>query len=177
MDRDISNGLCSEYLRGLIRVYNLCGIKQERAWDLLYDVIFLDPVMTRNCSQIQPGWQTSRSRCSPSREWCVAFPSYMGQKFDKTLYLMKHWRFDIPRALGNQVDCLHLQARSSGKVKHTGEHFSWYGSDDPRAKLKLASCRQYKPGNCLAGRPLNRDEIIDDDNDDENWAEQEVSSG
>jgi hypothetical protein len=64
-----------------------------------------------------------------------------------------------------------------GKVKHTGEHFCWYGSDDLRAKIELPSCRQYKPGDFLAVRPLNWDEIIDEDHDDEDWADPGGPSG
>jgi hypothetical protein len=57
-----------------------------------------------------------------------------------------------------------------GTVECTSEHFSWYGSDDPRAKIEPPSCRQYKPDDLLAFRPLNLDGIIDEDDDDENWA-------
>jgi len=84
---------------------------------------------------------------------------------------MNNWRCNNPRTFGNQINCSNLQTTSSGKVKRTGEHFSWYGSDDLRAKIEPPSCRQYKPGNLLAVRPLNWDEIIDDDDNDENWAD------
>jgi hypothetical protein len=69
------------------------------------------------------------------------------------------------------------ETTSSGKVKHTGERFSWYGSDDLRAKIEPPSCRQYKPGDFLAVRSLNCDEIIDEDDDDENWADPRAPSG
>jgi hypothetical protein len=39
----------------------------------------------------------------------------------------------------------------------------------------MPSCREYKPGNILAGDPLNWDEIINKDNDhDEKWADPRV---
>jgi hypothetical protein len=91
--------------------------------------------------------------------------------FDKARDQKKNWRWDNPRAFGNQVDRSNLQTTSSGKVKHPGECFSWYGSDDLRAKIELPSRRQYKPGDFLAVRPLNWDEIIDEDDDDDNWAD------
>jgi len=94
----------------------------------------------------------------------------MGQMFDKTRNQMNNWRWDNPRAFGDQVDCSNPQTTSLGKVKRTGERFCWYGSDDPRAKIEPPSCRQYKPGNFLAVRPLNWDEIINED-DDDNWAD------
>jgi hypothetical protein len=46
---------------------------------------------------------------------------------------------------------------------------SWYGRDVLRAKIEPQSCRQYKSGDFLAIRPLNWDEIIDEDDDDDNW--------
>jgi len=177
LDRDRIMGFISEHICGLIRIYNVSGIKDERAWDLFYDTIFLDPVTTRNFSQFQLMWPHIRSRSSPFREWWAAFRSYMGQMFDKTRDQMNHWRWDNPHAFGDQVDRSNRQTTSSGKVKHTGEHFSWYDSDDLRAKIEPPSCRQYKPGDFLAVRPLNWDEIIDEDDDEEIWADPGAPSG
>jgi hypothetical protein len=101
----------------------------------------------------------------------------MGQMFDKTRDQMNNWRWDNPHAFGDQVDLSNPQTSSSGKVKCTGERFSWYSSDDLRAKIERLSCRQYKPGDFLAVRPLNWDEIIDKDDDDENWPDPGAPSG
>jgi hypothetical protein len=97
--------------------------------------------------------------------------------FDKTRDQMKNWRWDNPRAFGDQVDHSNPQTTSSGKVIRTCERFSWYGRDDLRAKIEPPSCRQYKPGDFLAVRPLNWDEIIDEDDDDDNWADPGAPSG
>jgi len=177
LDRDRIKGFISEHIPGLIRIYNVSGIKDERAWDLFYDIIFLDPVTTRHFSQFQLMCPHRRSRSSPFREWWAAFRSYMGQMFDKTRDQMTNWRLDNPHAFGDQVDRSNPQTTSSGKVRRTGERFSWYGSDDLRAKIEPPSCRQYKPGDFLAVRPLNWDEIIDKDDDDENWADPGAPSG
>jgi len=101
----------------------------------------------------------------------------MGPMFDKTRDQMNNWRWDNPHAFGDQVDRSNVQKTSSGKVKRTGERCSWYGSDDLRAKIEPPSCRQYKPGDFLAVRPLNWDEIIEEDDDDENWADPGAPSG
>jgi len=177
LDRDRMKGFISEHICGLIRIYNNCSVKDERAWDLFYDIIFLDPVTTPYFSQFQLVWLHRRSRSSPFGKWWAAVRSYMGQIFDKTHDQMNNWRWDNPHAFGDQVDRSNTQTTSSGKVKRTGERFSWYGSDDLRAKIALPSCRQYKPGNFLAVRPLDWDEIIDADDDDENWADPGVPSG
>jgi hypothetical protein len=177
LDLDRIKGFISEHIRGLIWIYNVSGIKDERAWDLFNDVIFLDPVATRHFSQFQLMWPHRRSRSSPFREWWAAFRLYMGQMFDKTRDQMHNWRWDNPLAIGDQVDRSNPQTTSLGEVKRTGERFSCYGSDDLRAQIEPPSCRQYKPGNFLAVRPLNWDEIIDKDDDDENWVDPGAPSG
>jgi hypothetical protein len=171
LDRDNMKGFISEHLRGLIRISNVCGIKDERAQDLFYAIIFLDPATTHHISQFQLMCPHCRSRSSPLREWCAAIHSYMGQIFDKTRDQMSNWSWDNPRAFGDQVDRSNPPTTSSGKVERTGERFSWYGSDDFRAKIEAPNCRQYQPGDFLAVRPLNWDEIIEYDDDDDNWAD------
>jgi hypothetical protein len=168
LDRDRRKVFISEHICGLIRIYNVCGVKDERACDLFDDIIFLDPVTTRHFSQFHLMWPHCRSRSSPLREWEAAFRSYMGQMFDKTYDQMNNWRWDNSRAFGDQVNRSNPQTTSPVKVKPTRERFSWYRSDDPRAKIEPPSCWQYKPGDFLAGRPLIWNEIIDEDDDDDN---------
>jgi len=140
LDWDRMKRFISEHIRGLIQIYNVCGVKHERAWDLFYDIIFSDPVMTRHFSQFQLMWPHRRSRSSPFWEWWAAFSSYMGQMFDKTRDQMNNWRWDNPRAFGDQADRSNPQSTSSGKVTPTGERFCLYGSDDLRAQIEPPSC-------------------------------------
>ena len=165
-----------EQIHGLIRIYNVCGVKDERALDLFYNVIILDPVTTPHISQFPVMWPHSRSRSSAFREWWAAFHSYMGKMSDETCDQINNSRWDNPRALGDQVDCSYMYTTSSEKVKCTCEHFCWYGSNDLRAKIEPQSCRQYKPGDKLATRPLNWDGIIDEDGDDDKWVDPGVLS-
>jgi len=88
--------------------------------------------------------------------------------FDKTRDQMNNRRWENPRPFGDQVDHYNPQTTSSGKVKHIGERFSWNGSDDLRAQIQPPSWWQSKPGDFLAVRPLNWDDIIHEDDDDEN---------
>jgi len=141
LDRDCIKIFISEYIRGHIRIYNVCGVKDERAWDLFYDIIFLDPVTTRHFSQFLLMWLHCRSSSSPFREWWAAFRSYIGQMFDKTRDEMNNWRWDNPCAFRDQVNRSNPQTTSLGKVKRTSERFSWYGSNDLRAKIEPPSCR------------------------------------
>jgi hypothetical protein len=64
-----------------------------------------------------------------------------------------------------------------GKVNRAGERLSCYSSDDISAKIELPSWRQYKSGNFVAVPPLNSDEIIGKDDDDDSWADPGVPSG
>jgi len=157
-----------EHVRGLIRTYDVCGVNDERAWDLFHDMIFLDPVMTCQFSQFQLMWPHRRRRSSSFQEWWAASRSYMGQMFDKTHDQMNNRRWDNPHAFGDQVDHSNRQRSSSVMVKHSGECFSWYRNVDLRAKIKPPSSWLYKPSNLLAIRRLNCAEITDEDDDDEN---------
>jgi len=150
LDRDHIKGFISEPIPGLIQIYNVCGFKDERASDLFYGIIFVDPVKTHHFSEFQLKWPHRRSRSSPFQEWWAAFGSYMGQMFDKTRNRMNHWRWDNLCAFGDQVNNSHPQTTRSEKPKRTGECFSWYGSDDLRAKIEPPSCQQYTPGDFLA---------------------------
>jgi hypothetical protein len=171
LGRDRIKGFISEHIHGLIQIYNVCGVKDERAWDLFYDIIIPDPVTNRHFSQFQLMLPHRRSRSPPFREWWAAFRSYIVQMFDTTSDQMNNWRLDNPHAVGDQVDRSNPQTSSSGKVTCTSERFSWYGSDDLRAKIEPPSCRQYNPGDFLAVRPLIWDEIIDEDDEYENWVD------
>jgi len=51
LDRDHLQGFMLEHIPGLLRINNVCGDKEQRAWDLFYDIIFLDPVTTHYLSQ------------------------------------------------------------------------------------------------------------------------------
>ena len=98
-------GFILELICGLIWIYNVSGLKDERAWNIIYDIIFVNLVTTCYFSEFQLLWQHCRSRCSPFREWWVAFRSYIGQMLDKTRNQMNNWRWDNPCAFGDQVDC------------------------------------------------------------------------
>jgi hypothetical protein len=79
--------------------------------------------------------------------------------------------------LRNQVDRGNPQRTTSGQVNRTRECISWYGNDYLREKIKPPICWQVKPGDFLAVSPQNWDEIIEEDDDDENWADPGARSG
>jgi len=176
-DRDRIQRSILEYIPGLIWIYNHCSVIDERAWDVVYDIIFLDPVTTHHFSQFQLMWPHRSSRSSPFREWWAAFHSYMGQLFDKTLDQMNNWRWDNPCAFRNQVDCSNPETTSMGKVNRPSDRLVWYGGDEPRAEIEPPSCQQYELGDFLAITPHNWDETLDEDDDDEDWADTGVPSG
>ena len=106
----------SEHIRGLIGIYNVSSIQVERAWGLLYNMIFLDPVTTRHFSHFQRMWPNWRSRCSPFREWWAGFRSHIGEMSDKISDQMNDWRWDNPRTFGDQVNRSDPHTTSTGKV-------------------------------------------------------------
>jgi len=103
LDHHSTNGMISEHIRGLIRIYNITSIKDERAWDLFCDLIILDPVMTCRFSQFQLIWPDHMSTSLAFWEWGVDFRSYMTQMFDKTNHQMNYLRRHNPCAFREHV--------------------------------------------------------------------------
>jgi hypothetical protein len=100
----------------------------------------------------------------------------MGQMFDKTRDQMNNSTWENHHTFGDQVDCVNLHTTSSRQDKRNSECSSRYGSDDISIKIELPSCRYYEPGDFMVVRPLNWDEIVDADVDDNNWADSGVPS-
>jgi hypothetical protein len=63
-----------------------------------------------------------------------------------------------------------------GKVNRAGEHFTWYGGKNIRAKMEPPSCRQYNAGDFLAIRLEFWDQIIHLDDDGDNRTNPEAPS-
>jgi len=112
LDRDSLKGLISEHIYGVIQIYNVCGVKDESAWDVFYDIIFVDPVTTRHLSQFPLMWPHHSSRSSLFREWGAAVHSYMWQMFDKSRDQMNNYRWDNARAFGDEEDLSNQQTTS-----------------------------------------------------------------
>jgi len=53
LDQDRLKGFILDHICGLIQIYTAFGIGDERAWDLFYDIMFLDPATTCHFSQFQ----------------------------------------------------------------------------------------------------------------------------
>jgi len=166
LDRELIKGFICELICRVIWRYNVCGIKDERAWDLFCDIIFLDPITTRHFSKFKLMWLHRWSRYPPLRMWWAAFHSYMGQMLDKSCDQRNYWRWDDPRALEDRVQCSNPETPSSVRVKHTCEQCSWYGSDYLSPNIEPGKCRQYMQGNFLPVRPPYWDEILGEDGDE-----------
>jgi hypothetical protein len=141
LDPDHRKEFISESIPGCTQIYKVCRIRDARALYLFYEIIFVEPVMTRHFSKFQPMWPHHRHRSSPFPEWCVAFRSYLGKMYDTTHDQMNNWRLDNHRAFGDKVDHTNLLTTCLGTVKRTGQDFSWYGYDNPLAMIELSSCR------------------------------------
>jgi hypothetical protein len=116
LNHDLVKGLISEHIHGLILIYNVCSMKDERAWDRFCNIMCLDPFTTRQFSQIHLMWPHCRSSSSPFWEWWAAVYSYFWQMFDKTGDQINNWRWDNPQALGDQVNFSKQQTTTSGQV-------------------------------------------------------------
>jgi len=78
LNRDRKKGFIWQHIPVLKRLYNACGVKDERAWDLFYDINLLDPFTTRYFSQFQLIWLHPSRTSSPFRKWWAASISDLG---------------------------------------------------------------------------------------------------
>jgi len=175
--QDHIQGFIAEHICSLIRIYTVCGVKDECAWFLFYYIIYLDPVRTCHISQFQTIWPHHWSRRSPFRKWWASFRSSLGLMYNQTRDQMHSLRWHNPHDFRNQFNRSNPQTTSLETVRCTGECYSWYSSDDIGEMIELRNCWQYKPGDVLAIGPSNRDDIIDEDDDDENLVDSGGPSG
>jgi hypothetical protein len=45
LDWDCIKGFIAEHIRGLMRIYNDCGVNDNGGWDIFNNIMFRDPVM------------------------------------------------------------------------------------------------------------------------------------
>jgi hypothetical protein len=77
LDQDCRKGFILQHLRGLIRICKVCGVNDERACDICYNIIILDPVTTSHFSQFLLMWLHHRIMSSPFLEMWAAFYLYI----------------------------------------------------------------------------------------------------
>jgi hypothetical protein len=82
---------------------------------------------------------------------------------------MNNSRWDNHCAFADQVDHIEVQTTCWGKVQLTSERDFWNGSDDLGANSALRRLHQFNPENFHQVRPVNWDELMIKDGDDENW--------
>ena len=92
LDQNHITGFILKYICWIIQIYNVCGIKHSRAWDLFHDIIILDPDTTLQFSPFQPMWPHSRSWSSPLQVWRAAFRSFRGKHLIQpmTIWMIEH---------------------------------------------------------------------------------------
>ncbi|KAF8539341.1 hypothetical protein BDD12DRAFT_838511 [Trichophaea hybrida] len=86
----------AEHIRGLIRMYAIHGVKDDGAIDLMYDILFLDPVTTRHFAQFQGMWKHRTSNQPRHMEWWIRFRAFLRDCFDKTRVQMNRYHKENP---------------------------------------------------------------------------------
>jgi hypothetical protein len=86
----------AEHIRGLIRMYAIHGVKDDGAIDLMYDILFLDPVTTRHFAQFQGMWKQRASTQPRHIEWWSGFRAFLRDCFDKTRVQMNRYHKENP---------------------------------------------------------------------------------
>jgi len=128
------------HILGFKRIQNLFGVDFEIACDVLYDIIFLDPVMSSHFSQFKTDVVTPKGQDFTLSRVVGSLPFIYGEMFDTTHNQINNWRWDNTHTLRDHVDRSNQQTLSLGNVECTGEHVSWYSSDDLLAKIEPPRC-------------------------------------
>ena len=86
----------AEHIRGLIQMYAIHGVKDDGAIDLMYDILFMDPVTTRHFRQFQGMWKQRASTQPRHIEWWSGFRAFLRDCFDKTRVQMNRYHKENP---------------------------------------------------------------------------------
>jgi hypothetical protein len=86
----------AEHIRGLIWMYAIHGVKDDGAIDLMYDILFMDPVTTRHFRQFQGMWKQRASTQPRHIEWWSGFRAFLRDCFDKTRVQMNRYHKENP---------------------------------------------------------------------------------
>ena len=74
----------AEHIQGLIWIYGLRGIKSDGLLGLLYDILFIDNIITDHFSQFQEMWTHRFSEFPEHVEWWSIFRAFVRDYFSKT---------------------------------------------------------------------------------------------
>ena len=86
----------AEHIRALIRMYAIAGIKDAGAVDLMFDIMFIDPITVRHFRQFQGMWRYRLSRQKQYKLWWDTFRAFLRDCFDKTRTQMNHYHEENP---------------------------------------------------------------------------------
>src|ERR1700730_15519113 len=81
-------------IRGLIQMYAIHGVKDDGAIDLMYDILFVDPVTTSHFRRFQGMWKQRASTQPRYIEWWSGFPAFLRDCFNKTRVQMNWYHKD-----------------------------------------------------------------------------------
>jgi hypothetical protein len=82
-------------------MYAISGMMDIRAWDLIYDILFLDPITTPHFAQFQWLWRHRLENSGDNFQWWNLFKGFLGGCFGKTQEQMNHYRADNPSQFGD----------------------------------------------------------------------------
>ena len=86
-------------------MYAIHCVKDDGAIDLMYDVLFVDPMTTRYIRQFQGMWKWQTSIQPQYIEWCSGFQSFLQDSFDNTWVQMNQYHNEYsPPCINTNTD-------------------------------------------------------------------------
>ena len=77
-------------------MYAIAGIKDAGAVDLMFDIMFIDPITVRHFRQFQGIWRYHLLRQKQYKLWWDTFRAFLRDCFDKTRTQMNHYHKENP---------------------------------------------------------------------------------
>lgn len=131
--------LIAEHIRALIRIYAIGGVKDPEALDLMYDILFIDPVTTRHFWQFQGMWKHRGSNETQYKAWWDAFMAFLRDCFDTTRRQMNRYHAETPPA----------DYTDDGVAKYHVKKGGWYPGT-PKMQPPLPQTRDTSDNHCRA---------------------------
>lgn len=87
----------SQHIYALIRLYGVDRLKHAEVWDLIYDILFLNPVTVQIFARFQGMWEPHRA----CEKWWSLFFRFLLKFFDEEKKQLDSYRQDNPSEFGH----------------------------------------------------------------------------
>ena len=104
----------SQHIRALIPLYGVDRLEHAEVWELVYDILFLDPVTVRLFARFRWMWECYETDHRACEEWWDLFLRFLVEFFNEGEGQMGNYRQNNPSELGHRLPHGPDRLRSEG---------------------------------------------------------------